>query len=127
MVRVYATPGDLPADLAGLPDVQDRIVEASLVVAELTRSAVYQTTSDGHPADRDVAETFKQATIMQVAWSDEVTGGAGDYTNTPSQLGSLKFDATGPATTGAPEKVNPNVVRLLKLEGLINPTVGGAK
>lgn len=118
----YAEPSDLPADLQDMSGVGALVASASLIVDMLARGAVYDTDEDGRPTDVHLAEVFRDATIMQVVWADETTGGAAGAA--PSQLGSLKFDATVKEEGDqVPPGVAPDAFRLLRVEGIIHSRV----
>ncbi|WP_291280014.1 hypothetical protein [Galactobacter sp.] len=118
----YAEPSDLPEGLQTVNGVDALLGAASLIVDMLVRGAVYDTDDDGRPTDTHLVQVFRDATVMQVVWADETGGGASGAA--PSQLGSLKFDATTDADgESVPPGVAPDAYRLLRVEGLIHSRV----
>jgi hypothetical protein len=121
-VLTYAEPSDLPEDLQQVSGVGALVASASLIVDMLVRGARYDTDEDGRPTDDHLVDVFRDATIAQVVWADETGGGA--YGAAPSQLGSLRFDATERVEGDpVPSGVAPDAYRLLRVEGLVTSRV----
>lgn len=105
---------------------------ASATVAHLTRAATYQATSDGYPADGDLADVFAAATAAQAVYTAET----GDPTGAGAEMGSMTL---GPLSLtarpgGGQRTLNaavagltaPKTVEILAAHGLLNGAVGNA-
>lgn len=124
---VYATVADLPENLQGLPDAQQRIEAASDIITWLLSNSYYAVDDVGYPANPSLVEVFKEATIQQTIFADDKYGGVElDDLHAPSQLGSLKFSGATEDSgrnpnygTGIRQNVSPSAWYLLKNIGLI--------
>lgn len=105
---------------------------ASATVAHLTRAAIYQATTDGYPADGDLADVFAAATAAQAVYTAET----GDPTGAGAEMGSMTL---GPLSLtarpgGGQRTLNaavagltaPKTVEILAAHGLLNGAVGNS-
>lgn len=101
MGLVYATQADLVAytpakhvdRIPGEPEASRLLAIASKEVLLATRTAVYDTDSDGYPTNTDVRAALRDATCAQALWwminPDEETGIADEYDSV--SIGSVRL------------------------------------
>lgn len=118
---MYATPDDL-RKWAGrdIPNPEMVIRDAEIDIDRVTKTAVYETNEDGAPTDPKIAGAFRDAVCAQATWVDD-TGGEGGV-GAPSQLGSLRFDASD--GTDSRNGVSNRALAILDNAGLLTSQVG---
>ena len=127
-MRLYAT----PADLNGPPwraavtndDATDLLMQATPLLEELTKTAVYTTNAQGLPTDPVIAAAFKDAACAQAKYfldTGDITGAAGRF-NTIS-LGSFSVSGGTAGSvnnqTAAVQRFAPQATQILANAGLI--------
>lgn len=94
MALVYATLADLagskPEDVtlsSSDTELTRQLAAASRVIGRATKTAIYDTDTDGYPTDTEVREAFRQATCAQVYWWAET----GDEQGIQAQYNSVSI------------------------------------
>jgi hypothetical protein len=128
---VYADPADLATFDGGPPPVNAVALlrHSSLLVAEATRLAVYDTAADGVPTDLDVLQAFKDATcahasVLAANSIDPRTVATGTAISQTSIGGATiayaGADAAATARQTLATRLCPEAWRILSLAGLTN-------
>lgn len=117
----------------GIKDMQPHDLEsASATVAHLTRAAIYAATTDGYPADPDLADVFAAATAAQAVYTTETGDSTGAAAESGSvSLGPLSLTARpGGGVRTAQARMAalyaPKALEILAAHGLINGSVGNS-
>lgn len=132
MALVYATLGDLTGYTAGStyvvpgePEATRVLTAASKAIRRATKSAVYDTDTNGYPSDAAVRQAFRDATCAQVVWwketGDELgTGGAYDSVS----IGSVSLSrGRGSGQTEQNPRLAPQAATELGNAGLLPGSV----
>lgn len=123
-MHAYATTEQFGAWIGGQIDLQEgeRLLRSATIrIDNATRNAVYRTADDGTPTSPDVLAALRDATCAQAEWFMETGDRIGGGAAAPSQLGSLRFDASSP-TEGSGE-ICEEATMILRNAGLITTTV----
>jgi hypothetical protein len=117
------TEGEAPADL------QKLLNRASLHVDSMLHNAVYETDEDGYPADLEVLETIRDATLAQAAYWVETGDVSGAMAGAQSMgigsvsIGGIKSAGDNPRAKNESRHA-PEAVNLLRQAGLYTATTG---
>jgi len=131
-MTVYATAGDYTAvtGQTAPADIDARLAAASDDIAYATRTAVYDTDTDGLPTDTVVLDAFMRATCWQAAYSiDSGVTATGTVVSVDGSIGSLtvrrSVRAAGAAASDAAPAIAPRATKIIALcPGLSLGTVG---
>lgn len=101
MPLVYATrtqlvdyaPANLKTRVPDEPEATRMLTSASKDIRRATKTAIYETDTDGYPTDTAIRQAFQDATCAQALWwianPGEEDGTAGQYANV--SIGSLSL------------------------------------
>lgn len=119
--RVYATTADLANFLQDVPPANARklLVQASRDIERATKTAIYDTDTNGFPTDAAVLAAFRDATCAQAEWWAET----GDSLGVNGQWGDVKIGSVAlggrASTSGTGGQLTANAATILELADLL--------
>lgn len=123
--RVYANTAQLANYLQAVPPANARklLAQASRDVERATKTAIYDTDTNGFPTDAKVLAAFRDAVCAQVEWWGET----GDSLGAGGQWGDVKIGSVAlggrTGTTGTGGQLTANAATILDEAGLLPGSV----